>query len=76
MCIWPTGMIYYSILSRDVFGFIYFLIAIGFCIGFIFNHIKTFKDQIRLKPSTRLILSIIPFSLFIFYIITTYKYFK
>jgi len=75
MCIWPIGMIAYSIQTRDALGLIYFLVVIALCIGFIFNHIKTFKDPIRIKPSARVTLSIIPFGLFILYIITTYKYF-
>jgi len=75
MCVWPIRMTAYSFQTRDVIGSIYFLVVIGLCIGFIFNHIKTFKDPIRLKPSTRITLSIIPFGLFIFYVITTYKYF-
>ena len=74
LCTWPIGALFSSF-NEDIFSLIYFLFVIGLTAALLYNHIKTFRDLRKPKPITRLILSVIPFGLFILYVATTYKYF-
>jgi hypothetical protein len=75
MCIWPVvGFISY-LNEKEPFFIIYFIIVFCLCITVIFNHFRTIREEHKPNFKTRIILSLVPFLVFMLYILTTYKYF-
>jgi hypothetical protein len=74
ICAWPIGT-FFSNADKDPFTASYFVVVFILCGTLIYNHVTTFKDPRKPKAITRLIMSIVPFTLFTLYVFTTYRYF-
>src|SRR5688500_16621373 len=65
LCIWPFVALIELLKQFEVMTLLFYLTPVLFSAIIIFNHIKTFKQSKKPPFSTRIILSIIPFGLFI-----------
>ena len=68
ICIWPLVVLSGLFTEFDVLALVIFLTPVLLCAVIIYNHIKTFKQPQRPPVWTRVMLSIIPFGLFVGYI--------
>jgi len=73
MCAWPVDTLFSS--GVDQITALLFLAVLVFCAAVTYNHIRTFNDQKKPATFIRFILIIVPFTLFGWYVIKTYKYF-
>jgi hypothetical protein len=68
MCIWPVLAFIGAVIDIELFGVIVYLMPILFSGIVVYNHIKTFNKVTKITAATRVILSAIPFGLFVTYI--------
>jgi hypothetical protein len=69
LCIWPIVVLIELFTQFEALALVIYLTPVVLSVIIIFNHIRTFKQAQRPPLLTRVILSIIPFGLFVGYIV-------